>query len=87
MRVLHVGKFYLPYRGGIESHLHALCRELTKSISVNVVVANETLRLMTSEINESSEPVIQPGSRSTQAPRPSSARRAADSGPSATSDD
>jgi len=52
MRVLHVGKFYLPYRGGIESHLHALCRELTKSISVNVVVANETLRLMTSEINE-----------------------------------
>jgi hypothetical protein len=40
MRVLHIGKFYLPYRGGIESHLHALCRELTKSITVNVIVAN-----------------------------------------------
>lgn len=52
MSVLHIGKFYLPYRGGIESHLHALCRELTKSINVNVIVANETLRLMTSEINE-----------------------------------
>ena len=39
MRVLHIGKFYLPFRGGIESHLHALCRELTKSISVNVIVA------------------------------------------------
>jgi glycosyltransferase involved in cell wall biosynthesis len=52
MRVLHIGKFYLPYRGGIESHLHALCRELTKSITVNVIVANETPRLMTSEINE-----------------------------------
>ena len=52
MRVLQLGKFYPPYRGGIESHLHALCRELTKSITVNVIVANDTHRLMTSEIDE-----------------------------------
>ena len=48
--VLHLGKFYPPYRGGIESHLQALCRELTKSIMVNVIVANETRRLHESEV-------------------------------------
>ncbi len=52
MRVLHLGKFYPPFRGGIESHLQALCRELTKSITVNVIVANETARLLASEIDQ-----------------------------------
>lgn len=51
LSVLQLGKFYPPYRGGIESHLHALCRELRKSITVNVLVANETRRLMESEID------------------------------------
>jgi glycosyltransferase involved in cell wall biosynthesis len=51
LSVLHVGKFYPPYRGGIESHLHALCRELTKSITVNVIVANEGHRLRESVID------------------------------------
>jgi glycosyltransferase involved in cell wall biosynthesis len=51
MSVLHLGKFYPPFRGGIESHLQALCRELTKSITVNVIVANETARLLASEID------------------------------------
>jgi len=50
LSVLHLGKFYPPYRGGIESHLHALCRELTKSITVNVIVANETRRLHEGEV-------------------------------------
>lgn len=52
MRVLHLGKFYPPFRGGIESHLQALCRELAKSITVNVIVANETASLLASEIDQ-----------------------------------
>jgi glycosyltransferase involved in cell wall biosynthesis len=51
LSVLHLGKFYPPYRGGIESHLHALCRELIKSITVDVIVANETNRLRESQID------------------------------------
>ena len=40
MKVLHVGKFYPPYKGGMETHLHALCTKLQEDIDVAVVVAN-----------------------------------------------
>lgn len=50
LSVLHLGKFYPPYHGGIESHLHSLCRELAKSITVRVLVANEGRRLRESEV-------------------------------------
>ncbi len=41
LRVLHVGKFYPPHKGGMESHLQSLCGELKKSIDVEVVVASD----------------------------------------------
>jgi glycosyltransferase involved in cell wall biosynthesis len=40
LRVLHVGKFYPPHRGGMESHLEALCGELKRSIDLEIVVAS-----------------------------------------------
>jgi glycosyltransferase involved in cell wall biosynthesis len=42
--VMHVGKFYRPHFGGIESHVEALCQELGKSMDVRVVVANDSRR-------------------------------------------
>jgi glycosyltransferase involved in cell wall biosynthesis len=44
LKVLHVGKFYPPHPGGIESHLQTLCEELRKSIEVEVLVANDRWR-------------------------------------------
>ncbi len=43
-RILHVGKFYPPRVGGIESHLHALCTELRKWLALRVIVANDSRR-------------------------------------------
>jgi len=51
MRVLQVGKFYPPYRGGIESHLQALCHELKRSVQIEVLVASEARRRTEGEVD------------------------------------
>lgn len=39
--VLQLGKYYAPYRGGMESHLETLCGELKRHVDVRVLVAND----------------------------------------------
>jgi len=41
LKVLHVGKFYPPHMGGMETHLQALCGELQKSVDLRVIVASD----------------------------------------------
>src|SRR6202171_79691 len=41
LKVLHVGKFYPPHMGGIETHLRALCQELRTTTALRVIVAND----------------------------------------------
>ena len=52
-RVLHVGKFYPPYRGGMETHIQDLCRSLAPFADVSVLVSNDkraTVREMDGDI-------------------------------------
>src|SRR5262245_9343580 len=38
--ILHVGKFYPPRMGGMETHLQALCQELIQTHPVRVLVSS-----------------------------------------------
>src|SRR5215218_6598226 len=44
LSVLHDGKFYPPHKGGMESHLHALCGELRGRVDVEVLVSSDDRR-------------------------------------------
>jgi rhamnosyl/mannosyltransferase len=40
-RIVHVGKFYPPFMGGIETHLETLCMQLRYRFDVQVIVSND----------------------------------------------
>lgn len=42
IRVVHVGKFYPPHRGGMESHLATLCGALRGCVDLEVLVAGDS---------------------------------------------
>jgi rhamnosyl/mannosyltransferase len=50
LRILHVGKFYSPYAGGIETYLEELCTQLNRFAEVKVIVANTDRRSVTEQI-------------------------------------
>lgn len=52
LRVLHVGKYYPPHPGGMESHLEALCGELKHDINLEVVVSASHERWTSEELRD-----------------------------------
>lgn len=44
VRVLHIGKFYPPVRGGMETHLQDLCRATSPFVDLDVVVGHTRQR-------------------------------------------
>ncbi len=39
LRVLHLGKFYAPHKGGMETYLQSLCGEMQEMVDAEVIVA------------------------------------------------
>ncbi len=50
-RVLHVGKFYPPHKGGMEVHLKNLCERLQHEVDAEVLVAGAFRRNTTELVN------------------------------------
>lgn len=44
MRVLHVGKFYPPHHGGMETHVQTLAHELSAQVDVEILVSADDRR-------------------------------------------
>lgn len=68
LRVLHVGKYYPPYMGGIETHLQNLCNELKDLVDLTVLVSSSNARTV-DELVEG-VPVTRVGTRATLSAAP-----------------
>jgi len=44
LKVLQIGKYYPPYKGGTESHLSTLAKELKKRVDIRVLASNTGLK-------------------------------------------
>jgi glycosyltransferase involved in cell wall biosynthesis len=51
-RVLHIGKFYPPHMGGIETHLQALCGALKEQLDLGVIVSSDDRRTVRDVIDD-----------------------------------
>jgi rhamnosyl/mannosyltransferase len=60
MRILHLGKYYPPYKGGMESVVRDLCEAHADRANVTALVANSSIR--TEEENRQGVRVIRVGS-------------------------
>jgi len=65
LKVLHVGKFYPPHPGGMESHLELLCRTTRHAVDVEVVVSADGPRTVRETVDD--VPVTRVGTRLTLA--------------------
>ncbi len=65
LRVVHVGKFYPPHPGGMESHLELLCRTTKDEVDVEVVVSADGPRTVRETVD--GVPVTRVGTRLTLA--------------------
>jgi glycosyltransferase involved in cell wall biosynthesis len=52
LKILHIGKFFRPYAGGMETHVEDLCEHLSRFADVQVIVSNTDSRSVTERVSD-----------------------------------